>query len=99
MDPESPYWGFRDLDGLDPETEQDVEIRIDVPQDQMASLRGQSGWRVQLTESDGTVYLRRKQKLTDEAVLALLVDALTLASAHSGRFHSWLHGPGLDDDG
>ena len=41
------------------------------------------------------VFLRRYQPLTNKALRRLFRDAICIAHAGGGRFHSWLHAPEL----
>lgn len=96
--PDSIYWLSRQGDEADFQDEQEVEVRVDVNPQSVATFVAPVGWRVAHTKpEDGMVYMRRTQPLTDEALRAMFAEVLTLADAHNGRFHSWLHGSDLSD--
>ena len=87
----SLYWAF-----YDPEEtiggDELVEVRLDGPAEVAQSLHTPEGWDVHRVERGETVYLRRYQPLTDEAVEAMLIQMLEFAGANGMQLHSWLHG-------
>lgn len=96
--PDSIYWLFRQGVEADFPDEQEVEVRVDLDPESIATFVAPFRWRVAHTKrSDGIVYMRRTQPLTDEALKAMFVEVLNLAEALNGRFHSWLHGSDLSD--
>lgn len=95
--PSSPFWAFRSSAGLDRRKAHEVEIRIDVPPERLASGLDFPGWRVVKTTDDGRVFLRREQPLTNAALRQLSREAVVLARAHGGGFRSWMHKPDLED--
>ena len=96
--PDSIYWLSRQGDEANFQDEQEVEVRVDIDPQHVATFVAPSGWRVAHTKrDDGMIYIRRFQPLTDEALKAMFVEVLALADAHNGRFHSWLHGSDLSD--
>lgn len=96
--PDSIYWLTRHGDEADFRDAQEIEVRVDIDPQCVATFVAPIGWRVVHTERDnGMVYMRRSQSLTDETLKAMFVEVLTLAEAHNGRFHSWLHGSDLGD--
>lgn len=91
----SIYWSFRDADGVDVHLEHPVEVRLDLPADQL-DRPAPVGWSVARVDQEmNSVFLRRTQPLTDEALRSLFADAVTIAAARQGRFHSWAHGEDL----
>jgi hypothetical protein len=98
--PDSVYMSFLPDDEINREHIREIEARIDVPVEQVPALTEAAlaqGWRLAPQEcSDGRVFLSRDQKLSDAALFDLFRDALTLAYAYRGRFHSWLPASDLD---
>ena len=96
--PDSVYWAFRQGDEATFQDEQEVEVRLDIDPQNIATFVAPAGWRVaHVKPIDGMLFLRRVQSLTDEALKAMFAEVLTLAIANNGRFHSWLHGSELPD--
>lgn len=96
--PNSVYWLFRQGNEADFAKEQEVEVRVDVDPQRVATFDEPVGWRVAHTKpDDGIIYMRRILPLTDDALEAMFAEMLALAEAHNGRFHSWLHGSDLSD--
>lgn len=93
--PDSLYWLMRDLEDVDPAVPQLIEVRIDMDLP-VAETFSPPGWTVDRIDARGIVYIRRVQALTDEAVIAMLGEALRLARACNGTFFSWVHGDLLD---
>ena len=90
-------WVFRSSAGLDRREAHEVEIRLDLPPEQLAQVVDFPGWRVAEKHDDGTLFLRREQPLTNAALRLLFREALVLAHTRGGRFHSWMHKPDLRD--
>jgi hypothetical protein len=90
-------WIFRHSAGLDRRKAHEVEIRLDLPQDQIAQILDVPGWRVAQKRDDGKLFLRREQPLTNAALRRLFREALVLAHTRGGRFQSWMHKPDLTD--
>jgi hypothetical protein len=92
--PNSIYWAFLDVSKQDPREDREVEIRINVTGETAAKLKPPSGWTIARRDTDlGAVFLRRKQRLTHQAVSDLIRDALLLAHDAGGTFQSWAHEP------
>jgi hypothetical protein len=89
----SLYWAF--WESADPAGDQQVEIRLDLSDGATAKFEPPPGWRIHEVRSDGSVFLRRRQPMSREAVAGMLVEALRLAAANGARFHSWAHGENL----
>ena len=92
-DDTSLYWAF--WDPADPAADQQVEIRLDLPDGGTAKLEPPPGWHIHEARPDGSVFLRRRQRMSREAVAEMLIEALHLAASNGGRFHSWAHGEAL----
>ena len=98
---DSLYLGFLNAEERDRASIREVEIRIDVPESETASLifdAREGGWQPGPQNIDGgTVFLRRQQSLLEAALFDLFRGALTLAHQSGGRFHSWVHSPDLEN--
>ena len=93
-DPSSFYWAFRDVSDEAGRDEREVEIRINVAPEAVRTLDPPSEWSVHSRDHEVcALFLRRRQPLTDAAVLGLIRDAIVLADRLGGRFHSWAHAP------
>jgi hypothetical protein len=51
---------------------------------------------VHQVDTDGAIYLRRRQQLTADAVRGLITEMITLAHKFEGQFWSWIHGDQLE---
>jgi len=95
----SLYWSFRDVPFWRRGKPVEIEIRIDVPVDAIDRRAAPAGgWKISnLNLDDEMMFFRRTQPLTNRALREMFAEALTFADIHQGRFHSWLHAPGLPD--
>ena len=92
--PSSFYWAFLDVSGQDAREEREVEIRINATIETVGALEPPHGWTIARRDTAlGAVFLRRKQRLTRQAVRDLIRDAILLAHEVDGRFQSWAHEP------
>jgi hypothetical protein len=92
-DPSSPYWAMYGHP-KNRKVDREIEIRIDVAEDLVPTFAPPNGWVVAKIKPDGgMIFLRRYQPITRPAVRALIVEAITLAHQHGGRFHSWMRDP------
>ena len=101
-EPESLYMMFLDAQEEHRDGVREIEIRIDVAPNRSSELieaAAREGWHLPRTLPDGRVFLRRNQSLTEPSLHELFREALSLAYRFGGRFHSWLHAPGLDENG
>lgn len=90
---DSLYWAFRHGRTRAFGVQQEVEIRIDLPSGRLDDATEWYGWTLAKLDKDlEAVFLRRRQTVRDDDLRRLFVDALTLAHANGGRFHSWVHG-------
>ncbi|OYX51800.1 MAG: hypothetical protein B7Y90_00295 [Alphaproteobacteria bacterium 32-64-14] len=96
INPESLYWYSLDLQGADPSVEQWVEARLNLSSAAAQAFPGATGWAVHQVDTDGAIYLRRRQQLTDDAVRGLISEMITLAHRYDGQFWSWIHGDQLE---
>lgn len=89
----SLYWDFWDPAG--PAADHQVEIRVDLHDGETARFEPPPGWHIREARSDGSVFLRRAQPVSREAVAEMLIEALHLAASNGAKFHSWAHGETL----
>jgi|WetSurMetagenome_2_1015567.scaffolds.fasta_scaffold142558_3 hypothetical protein len=92
--PSSFYWAFLGVSRQDASEEREVEIRINAATETVSTLEQPPGWTLERRDASlGAVFLRRKQRLTRQAVRGLIRDAITLAHEAGGTFQSWAHEP------
>ena len=86
---------FRHSHGLDRRQFHTVEVRLNIPAP-IVDIDEIKGWRVaKIKADDGMLFIRRDQPLTNYALRRMFRDALIVAHAHGGGFHSWMHTPML----
>ena len=67
-----------------------------MPGEDLDALQPPAGWTIARRDADlRAVFLRRKQRLTRQAVRDLITEAIVFAHQTGGRFQSWLHEPFL----
>lgn len=87
----SIYWAFHDpADGSD---EQEVEVRLDLPGGTAQRFEAPPGWRLSEMKWGRSVFIRRRQGISEAEIEEMLVGMLRLAAASSGTFHSWMQRP------
>lgn len=92
--PSSIYWAFLDVSEEEVQEQREVEIRINAAHETVGTIEPPLGWRVARRDTDlGAIFLRRKQRLTSQAIRSLIRDALLLAHKAGGTFQSWAHEP------
>ena len=85
---------FLDPNSAPNKADAEVEIRINV--EDVHALEAPEGWQVAARRPDlGAVYLRRRQSLARRDIRRLFEEAIRIAYANQGRFHSWMHEPDI----
>jgi hypothetical protein len=94
-DRSSPYWAFYDPDKVAGDDEL-VEVRLNATPGKVEAFVPPPGWTVDRIQWGDTLYLRRRQRLTERDVEEMLVQMLRLAGSLGMQFFSWLHGSRVD---
>ncbi len=93
-DRSSLYWAFYRAEE-EPDGDQEVEIRLDLPTGAAGLFEAPPGWRIHEITSSRALFMRRRQPLSEVGVEEMLIEMLRLAEASSATFHSWAHGSDL----
>lgn len=92
----SLYWAFYEPPAGG-QGEGQVEDRFNAMPAAVSAFVPPRGWAVDRIQWGDTLFLRRRQSLDRGAIEEMLIEALRFAASQELGFHSWLHGPGLDD--
>jgi|GEM_PF-4420105 len=94
-DGSSLYWGFYRPDEVAGGNEL-VEVRLNATPEGVETFAPPAGWTIDRVQWGDTLFIRRQQSLTRDAVEEMLVEMLRFAATNGMQFHSWLHGADID---